>query len=162
MKRIITSALAATLALVLAAPASAQVVVEANGARADGQWGGELGVGYSIGSGGFKLTPAVGALIYAGDNDRYYTDPNGGSERCRDGNNGQYADTDKCNNTAVRAYGRVEATYSIPKSFTFGAGVRISDEIRPYGTASFPIGVKIDLKANAGPHYYAAGLRFNF
>lgn len=162
LKKFLTSAFAATLLVAVATPAAAKVVVEANGARADGHWGGELGLGYAVGFGGFKITPAVGALIYAGDNDRYFTDPNGGSSRCRDSANGQYADTDKCNNTAVKAYGRIEATYTVPASFTFGAGVRISDEVRPYGTIAFPLAPKLSLKGNAGPHYYAAGLHLGF
>ena len=50
-----------------ASPAFAQISVEANGARAEGHWGGELGAGYSFGAGGFKLTPGAGLLFRSGD-----------------------------------------------------------------------------------------------
>ncbi|RYD25977.1 MAG: hypothetical protein EOP89_08020 [Lysobacteraceae bacterium] len=110
--------------------------MEANGARAEGEWGGELGAGYSFGAAGFRLTPAAGVFLYQGDNDRYYEDNNGGNPRCRDSRDGQYARDSKCDNTAVKPYGRVEATYSIPRTATVGAGVRISDDVRPYGTVA--------------------------
>lgn len=156
--------LAAAVLAIASSPAAAQVSLEANGARSEGQWGGELGLGYSIVSvGGFNLTPAVGAFIYKGDNDRYYMDDNGGNPRCRDETNGQYADTELCNDTAAKAYGRIEATYSLPAAFTFGAGVRyMSDEFRPYGTVAFPLAPRISIKGNAGPKYYAAGLQARF
>lgn len=145
------------------APAGAQIVLEANGARADDRWGGELGVGYDFSLlPGLKVTPAVGALIYAEDNGRYYFYDNGGSDACRDSTNGRYADKDLCSNTRFRAYGRVEATYSVPLVATFGVGARISDEVVPYGTVAFPVAPKIQLKGNVGDGYYAAGLRVAF
>lgn len=159
MNRIMGIAFVA-IAVGCAAPANAQIVLEANGARADDRWGGELGVGYGLSIlPGLKLTPAVGALIYAQDNGRYYIDDNGGSDACRDSTNGRYADKELCNNTRARAYGRVEATYSVPLVATFGVGARISDEVVPYGTVAFPIAPKFQLKGNVGDGYYAAGLR---
>ena len=163
MKNILGIAMFAAVAIAGAAPASAQIGAELNGARADDRWGAELGLGYSIRlAPGFRITPAAGVLLYRGDNDRYYQDPNGGNERCRDSQTGRYASDSECNNTAVKPYGRVEATYSIPLSLTFGAGVRISGEVRPYGTVAFPVAPKFQLKGNAGPNYYAAGIRFGF
>lgn len=163
MKRLFAAVVAAVTCASVTAPAQAQIGVEANGARADGEWGGELGVGYALSlAPGFRITPAAGVLVYAGDNDRYYTDNNGGNERCRDGRTGRYAKTSLCDNTAVKPYGRLEATYSIPLSFTIGAGVRVGDDVRPYGTAAVPLGPKLQLKGNAGPHYFAAGLRLGF
>jgi opacity protein-like surface antigen len=160
MKRLLSGAFAASMALACTAPASAQVVLEANGARAEGEWGGEVGIGYSIALlPGLAITPAVGALIYAGGNDRYYLDENGGNERCRDSTNGQYASDSECNNTAVKPYGRLEATYSVPLVATIGAGVRFGGDVLPYGTVGLPIGPKISLKGNAGPKYFALGLR---
>lgn len=151
------------ISIACATPAAAQIGLEANGARADGRWGGELGAGYSLPIlPGLRLTPAAGVLIYAEDNGRYYIDDNGGNEACRDGTNGRYADKDLCNNTKVRAYGRVEATYSVPLVATFGVGARISDDIAPYGTVAFPIAPKLQLKGNVGEGYYAAGLRLGF
>lgn len=162
MKTVTMAAIAAAMGIACAAPASAQIGVEANGARADGRWGGELGIGYSIGLAGFKLTPSVGALIYAEDNGRYYTDSNGGSERCRDSRNGQYADNDRCDNTKAKPYGRVEATYSIPLFATVGAGVRLGSDVRPYGTIGLPLLPKLKIKGNAGPKYFAAGLTLGY
>lgn len=156
-QKLLTNFVAATL--VCAAPASAQIVLEANGARADARWGGELGVGYGFGAAGFRLTPAVGLLVYQGDNDRYYRDQNRGNSRCRDGSNGQYASDSNCDNTAVKPYGRLEATYAIPLVATVGGGIRIGNDVRPYGTVAVPLLPKISLKGNAGPHYYAVGLR---
>jgi hypothetical protein len=95
-------------------PASAGTGFEANGARADGRWDGELGVGYSFGTAGLKVTPVVGIMAYHRDNGRYYLDDNGGNEACRDGNTGRYADRELCNDTSIKPYGRVEATYAIP------------------------------------------------
>ncbi|WP_395396459.1 hypothetical protein WBP07_21475 (plasmid) [Novosphingobium sp. BL-8A] len=160
-----SAAIAAMIALVSATPAFASdVVLEANGARSEGQWGGELGAGYKIPVfAGLRLTPAAGAFLYKGDNDRYYEDYNGGNERCRDSSNGQYASDSKCNNLAAKFYGRIEATYTIPAAFTFGVGARyMSSEVRPYGTVAVPIAPRIDLKGNAGSHYFAAGLLAHF
>ena len=114
--------------MLTASPAFAQISVEANGARAEGHWGGELGVGYSLGAGGFNLTPGAGLLVHSGD---------GGSD----------------------LYGRVEATYSIPLSATIGAGLRVGNNTRPYVTAALPLVPHVAVKANAGPHYYALGLK---
>lgn len=149
--------------MTVSAPASAQIGLEANGARADGRWGGEIGIGYSIPIvAGLKVVPAGGVLVYAEDNGRYYRDDNGGNERCRDGNTGRYADSGLCDNTAVRAYGRVEALYSLPLVATFGAGVRFGDEVKPYGTVALPITPRLQLKGNVGDEYYAIGLRLGF
>ncbi|WP_292634863.1 hypothetical protein [Novosphingobium sp.] len=81
-----SAAIAAMISLAATTPAFASgVVVEANGARAEGRWGGELGAGYEIPVvAGLRLTPAGGAFLYKGDNDRYYEDGNGGNPRCRD------------------------------------------------------------------------------
>ena len=162
MKKLLASASLA-LATLCASPAAAQVVVEANGARADHRWGGELGVGYAFTLlPGFKITPAVGALIYVEDNGRYYFYDNGSNgQACRDSSNGRYADKDLCSNTRARAYGRVEATYSIPMIATVGVGARVSDKVKPYGTVAFPIAPKLQLKGNAGDQYYAVGLRLS-
>jgi len=146
-------------ALAGAAPASAQIVLEANGARADGHWGGELGVGYGFGAAGFRLTPMVGVLVYNGDDDRYDQTSSAGNTFCRDRRTGQFTSDSRCDGTAVTAYGRVEATYAIPLIATVGAGVRVGSDLRPYGTVAVPLLPTISLKGNAGPHYFALGLR---
>lgn len=139
--------------------ASAQVVVEGNGARADGHWGAELGAGYNFGTHGFHLTPMIGAFLYHHDDGRYEMYNNGGnSQACHNTTNGQYADKANCAHIAVRAYGRLEATYTVPMAATFGAGVRIGDEVKPYGTVAVSIAPKVKMKGDAGPGYYALGL----
>src|SRR3546814_5054728 len=83
-------ALAAAIALQCVPAMANGIMVEANGARAHGRWGGELGLGYTLSAGGFSLRPIVGAFIYQGDNDRYYEDDlSNGQTRCRDSTNGQ-------------------------------------------------------------------------
>ena len=57
---------AAAVLVAAASPAAAQIAVEGNGARVDGRWGGEVGVGYGFGAAGFRLTPIVGGLIADG------------------------------------------------------------------------------------------------
>lgn len=60
-------------------------------------------------------------------------------------------------------YGRLEATYSLPASLTFGAGVRISgDDPRPYATVAMPLLPKVQVKGNVGPKYAAVGLRVGY
>ncbi len=156
-------AVAAFIGVAVTQSASAgHVYAEANGARVGDRWGGELGVGYAIGIAGFNLSAGGGAFLYKGDNDRYYEDPNGGNQRCRDSSNGQYVKSSDCNNLAAKAYGRIEATYHIPLFATVGAGARIGSKVRPYGTISLPIGPVLTLKGNGGPHYGAIGLRAGF
>jgi len=63
----------------------------------------------------------------------------------------------------TRAFGRVEATYTIPASFTFGAGIRVSSaNTRPYGTLAMPLLPNVKIKGNIAPKYYAAGLTIGF
>jgi hypothetical protein len=135
MKMYFWSALAAIATVTAAAqPASAgSVYAEGNGVRADGHWGGELGLGYGIGMAGFNLSAGGGAFIYKNDGD-----------------------------TTAKAYGRIEATYHIPLFATLGAGARIGDKVRPYATIALPVGPILSLKANGGPHYAALGLRAGF
>lgn len=159
------AALAAAALFGIPAAASAQgLVLEANGARSEGIWGGEFGLGYRMGSGGFALTPVVGAFLYQGDNDRYYVDEfDNGQSRCRDSTNGQFADDGLCSNIAAKAYGRLEATYTIPTAFELGGGARLSSgEVRPYGTVAFAMGPGAKLKANAEKRYYALGVSARF
>jgi hypothetical protein len=147
------------------APAFADgIAIEANGARAHGVWGGELGVGYDLSIGGFTLRPIAGAFIYQGDNDRYEMDRfSNGQERCRDLTDGQFSSDEKCDDTAVKAYAKVEATFTIPAGPEIGAGARFSsDSMKPYGTVSFAVAPRLRIKGNAGDDYYALGLRANF
>jgi hypothetical protein len=64
---------------------------------------------------------------------------------------------------AAIAYAKIEATYSIPLVAEVGGGARFSgDKVRPYGTVAVPLAPKISLKGNAGPKYYALGLKAGF
>jgi hypothetical protein len=164
MRKLIAAA--ATAAALIAAPAALAngVMVEANGARAHSEWGGELGIGYNLSLGGFSLRPIGGVFIYKGDNDRYYEDDlSNGQTRCRDTSNGQFADDEKCNDAAVKPYGKIEATYTLLGSLEFGGGARFSSEkVRAYGTTSVPLAPLVRLKGNIGDRYYAIGLRAGF
>jgi hypothetical protein len=152
-----------SLLAALPSAASAQIAIEANGARAQQRWGGELGVGYDFGVGPFTLRPIAGVLIHSGDNDRYFEDDlDNGQTRCRDSSNGQFARDDLCDNTALKPYGKVEATVTVPLVAEFGAGARISsDRMRIYGTAAVNLLPKIKLKGNVGDRYVAIGLMAN-
>lgn len=165
MRKVLYGAIAAALAIGLPASANANgLTLEANGARAESVWGGELGVGYNLTFSGFTLRPIVGAFIYRGDNDRYESNTfSNGQTRCRDMRTGQFAADEKCDNTAAKAYGKVEATYTFAGFAEIGGGARYSgDEVRPYGTVAVSLAPKIKVKANAGDKYYALGLRADF
>ncbi|MXP24916.1 hypothetical protein GRI39_02500 [Altererythrobacter indicus] len=109
---------------------------EANLASEDGDWGAELGAGYSLlNAGGFSLTPGAGVYIH---------------------------DNDGSGDTSTQLYGRVEASYSIPASVTLGIGARFAHEVRPYGTISYPLLPMLSVKGNIGDDYYSAGLQAKF
>lgn len=69
MKQRIAAACAAALLLgLVVAPAQAEGLgAEGNYVRANGNWGAELGAGYSLGFAGFSLTPGAG--LYSRDGD---------------------------------------------------------------------------------------------
>ncbi len=162
-KALVLGALLATAGL--AAPAQAEgILIEANGARSEGVWGGELGLGYELGAGGFSIRPIGGVLIYQGENDRYFQDTfDNGQTRCRDSSNGEFAEDRLCDNTALKAYGKLEATYTIAGSMEFGAGGRYDGgKVRPYGLVSFPIAPKFRIHGNVGEEFLALGLRASF
>ncbi|MXO64715.1 hypothetical protein GRI91_02990 [Altererythrobacter endophyticus] len=137
--------------------------MDANVAKEDGDWGGEFGANYAIyQSGGFSLTPGAGLFVHDDDDPRYFEDNDGGSSGCRDGRTGNFVDDDNCDSTSVSAFGRVEASYSIPMSLTLGLGARIDDDVRPYATVSYPLLPVMNLKGNIGDGYIAAGLQAKF
>lgn len=164
IKKYTAVAIAAAIAFPCAPVMANDVMIEANAARAHDRWGGELGIGYTLTAGRFALRPIVGAFIYKGDNDRYYEDTfSNGQTRCRDSQTGQFAKDSECDDTAVKAYGKIEATYSIPHFAEIGGGVRFSsDKVRPYGTVGLPLGPRFSIKGNAGPKYYALGIKAGF
>jgi len=157
--------LSAVMALVpMTSVAAKGFGAEALGARAQGEWGGELGIGYNAQIGPIAIRPIAGVFIHQGDNDRYYEDTfSNGQSRCRDSLNGQFASDSKCVNVGVDWYAKAEVAYVAPTGFELGGGARVSSEkVRPYGTASFRLGPKIKLKGNAGPRYFALGIAAGF
>jgi opacity protein-like surface antigen len=154
-------ALMACAAAAAASPAAAQVSLEANVAKSEGQWGGELGAGYSIISiEGFRVTPGVGVFIFDGQRDGFALD---GADRCV-GPTGERADKEYCDDAVTKIYGRAEATYTLPfAGLTAGFGGRLmSGEIRPYGTVALPLLPLLNVKGNVGHKYVAAGLNARF
>ncbi|KMS55119.1 hypothetical protein V474_18935 [Novosphingobium barchaimii LL02] len=147
-------------ALAAASPAAAKVTAEANVARSEGSWGGELAVGVPvIEDGGFAITPAVGAFFHKRDHDGFYKDD---SQCFRSSNDDQVSDG-KCDNSGTKIFGKVEATYRLPMSFAVGVGARlIGNDLRAYGTVAMPLLPMIDLKGNIGDHYLAAGVQARF
>ena len=127
--------LGALFALTLPATASAQgVAIEGNLARAQGHWGGELGIGYGFRAGPITLRPIGGLLIHSDNDER-----------------------------EVKPYAKAEATVTIPALAEVGAGARISgDRTRIYGTAAFDLLPKLKLKGNLGDRYAAIGIMGQF
>ena len=121
----------------LAVPAAAgaqDIAVEGNVARAQGHWGGELGMGYSIHAGPVTLRPIGGLFIHSDSDER-----------------------------EVKPFAKAEATVTIPTIAELGAGVRISgDRTRIYGTAAFGLLPKLKLKGNLGDRYAAIGIMGQF
>ncbi len=156
-------ALAGTLAI--AAPAAAQVALEANVARSEGRWGAELGAGYTVlAIDNFRVTPMVGVFLHDKSHDRYDLAEIDGRVRCRNVVTDRPVDRDRCDSKGRKVYGRVEATLAVPVvGIEAGAGARLTGgDFRPYVTASAPLLPMVDLKANAGSKYLAAGLSARF
>ncbi len=154
-------ALACICAGAAAIPANAATVTaEANVARSEGNWGGELAVGVPvIQDGGFAITPAVGAFFHKRDYDGYYED----NSQCFRRSDDEQVGDGRCDNSGTKIFGKVEATYTLPMSFTFGLGARlIGNDLRAYGTAAMPLAPFLDGKVNVGDHYVAAGVRAKF
>lgn len=157
--------LAAGMALGLSQGASAQgLVVDAAGARAQGQWGVEGTVGYRIGILGFAITPSVGAFATRSDEERFLEEPDpAGGTRCRDSEDGDVVHDIRCENADLQLIGRVEATYAIPLFAEAGVGVRISEAATtPYATVAMPVFPLVRVKGNVGKNYFALGLRAGF
>lgn len=152
-------ALAALPAVIAASPAAAQVTAEADVARAEGDWGGELSAGVPvIEDGGFSITPGAGVFFHHRDHPGY--DKVDG--QCFNQSGDQVSDG-KCDNSGTKIFGKVEATYRLPMSLALGVGARfISGDLRAYGTVSMPVLPHIDVKGNFGDHYLAAGLQARF
>ncbi len=160
-----TTSAAALFVWLLPAAAQAQISVEGNLARAEGEWGAEAGAAYNLPLlPGVTLRPGGGVFIYERENDRYFIDRfDDGDGRCRDVTNGEFADSDLCGNTAIRAYARLEGTYTLLGTTEVGVGGRYSgNAVRPYVTASFPVLPRVRVKANGGERYLALGLRADF
>ncbi len=156
--------LAMVAGLCAASPALASsLVLEANGARAQDRWGGELGLGYAFDIGRISLRPIGGVFIHHDENNPNRTDYfSNGQSRCR-APNGQFTDTSDCAAIAFKGYAKAEALYVFPQGYELGGGARFSsDSVRPYGTLALPVGTKARLKGNVGDRYYALGLKVSF
>jgi hypothetical protein len=157
--------LAAGIAMGASAAASAQgLVVDAAGARVQGQNGVEGTVGYRIPIFVFTVTPSVGAFATRSDEERFLDEPDpAGGTRCRDSRDGDIVRDIRCENADLRLIGRVEATYALPLIAEAGLGVRVSKgDTTPYATVAMPIFPMAKLKANAGKDYLAIGVRVGF
>ena len=158
------AALTAALAVCAASQANAENwLIEANGVKADDLSGAELGLGYRLALGNFRLIPIVGALIHHDDNSRYREETfSNGQTVCRNTSNGQFAKNSNCDDVAAKAYGKLEAVYRFGNVAALGGGVRVSDKTSPYGTASFFIGERLALKGFGGKDYFGGGLTLAF
>ena len=157
--------LAAGIAMGASAAASAQgLVVDAAGARVQGQNGVEGTVGYRIPIFVFTVTPSVGAFATRSDEERFLDEPDpAGGTRCRDSSDGDIVPDIRCENADLQLIGRVEATYALPLIAEAGLGVRVSKgDTTPYATVAMPIFPMAKLKANAGKDYLAIGVRVGF
>lgn len=153
--------IAGTVATLAAAPAMAGVVTaEADIARSEGDWGGELAVGVPvIEDGGFAVTPGVGLFFHDRDHPGYYRDDGD----CFSKQSGNAVSGGKCDDSGTKVFAKVEASYRLPMALALGVGARLSgDDLRPYGTVSMPVFPHIDVKGNVGDHYVAAGLQARF
>lgn len=118
---------------------------ELTGGKADGQWGGELGLGYDIGMGPIIIRPIAGAFLSRDRSD------------CGNGAG------DACHSTAASFYGKVEAAVAIPAFAQVGVGARYAREkVRPYALIALPIAPKLKVAGQVGDHYVSAGVRFGF
>jgi len=147
-------------ALAAASPAAAKVVAEADVARAEGDWGGEVSVGVPvISDGGFSITPSVGAFFHKRDHDGFYEDDG----QCLRRSDDAEVSGGRCDDSGTKIFAKAEAVYRLPMSFALGVGARlIGDDLRAYGTASMPLAPFIDGKVNIGDHYLAAGVQARF
>ena len=160
MKRLFTASLG-VFALAGTSPAmAATVTAEANVARSEGDWGGELALGAPIiEDGGFSITPAVGAFFHKRDHDGY----DHRDSQCIRESDGEQVSDGKCDNSGTKIFGKVEAMYKLPMSLSFGLGARfIGNDLRGYGTVAMPLAPFIDVKGNIGDHYVAAGVQAKF
>jgi hypothetical protein len=159
MKVLWKAALAAA-SLAFAPAVSAQGVGELNIARAQGDWGAELGIGYQFNLGPIAIRPIGGGFIHQAEG--FSRDSFGnGQSRCRNESNGQFATDESC--TEVDWYAKAEAAVVTRSGFEVGGGARFSDEkVRPYGLVAFQVARNVKLHAAGGDHYFAGGVRLGF
>ena len=152
--------LVSALATVAATPAAATITADANVARSEGSWGGELAVGMPvIEDGGFAITPGVGVFFHKRDHDGYFED----DSQCFRRSDGERVGDGHCDDSGTKIFGKVEATYRLPMALAFGVGARfIGNDLRAYGTAAMPLVPFIDGKINIGDNYLAAGVQARF
>lgn len=148
--------IAAFAAAFLAAPAAAQIGIEGNLAEVDGELGGELGVTSDLlDIAGFTLRSGAGAFIFDEE------ESSGGRSVCRENVDGDLVGSTDCDGTSVNAYARLELIYDLP-ILNVGGGLRVGDKVSPYATLAWSLAPFVNLKANVGDDYYAAGITVGF
>lgn len=154
------AAIAAVLLLAPVTAANAQGIGgEINIARAQGETGAELGVGYQFNLGPIAIRPIVGGFVHQAEGFSRDTFSNGQS-RCRDESNGRFAEDGSC--VDVDWYAKAEAAFATGP-IEIGGGARFSDEkTRPYGLIAFNLSSSLKLQGSAGDSFFAAGVRLGF
>jgi hypothetical protein len=155
------AAFAAAMVLAPATAANAQGFGgEVDVARAQGDWGAELGIGYQFNLGPIAIRPIGGGFIHQADG--YYRDNfSNGQSRCRDESNGQFATDESC--VDVDWYAKAEAAFVTRSGFEIGGGARFSSEkTRPYGLVALQVSRNIKIHAAGGSRFIAAGARLGF
>lgn len=157
---ILWKAMLAAASLTLAPTVEAQLLGELDIARAQGDWGAELGIGYQFNLGPIAIRPIGGGFIHQAEGFSRDTFSNGQS-RCRNDSNGQFATDESC--TQIDWYAKAEAAVVTRSGFEVGGGARFSDEkVRPYGLIAFQVARNIKLHAAGGDRYFAGGARVSF
>ena len=154
------AALVGVCVLASATPAAAKITAEANVARSEGDWGGEIAVGVPIiADGPISVTPGVGLFFHDRDHPGYVEE----DSQCFREATGDRVSDGRCDNSGTKVFGKIEGTYRLPMSLALGVGARlIGDDVRAYGTVAMPVAPFIDVKGNIGDNYLAAGIQARF
>ena len=115
----------------------------------------ELGIGFHISASGFRISPTLGGLIYQGELEGFRLEP---GNICRDLSNGQFSNSENCDATEFKAYGKIEVSYSLDM-LELGVGFRSDENVdSAYGILGYQVSEGVSLRAMAGDEYIAFGL----
>jgi hypothetical protein len=152
-------ALATSAVFATTSVANAEGIGHLSASKVGDQTGVEVALGYRASYQGLFITPAVGALIYQGDNTRYtFERESNGTQVCRDHSNGQFAKKSLCDSTAIDAYASLEAGYMFNRGAALGVGVRFGDTTTPYTALTFGTGGPVNFRLAAGKQYVSFGM----